>query len=175
MKASGKYVAHRQQHLSILLAHRAMIEEASKEPRPSIDVSKNSRLMTRRLEPFQTIGQQQGISDTGVGRRGKSSIVRSNRVATSGHCAFGADGMSLLLAPGEAECRSRPQGFLQQRITDPGLKLLQGPRASVNGASWSRSPVQVYQCSIENYTTCMSPLLQLIRSHFGCPFAGSII
>lgn len=49
---------------------------------------------------------------------------------------FGADGMSLLLLPGEAECRSPPKG-LQRRITTPGLKQLQGPKASVSGTNWS--------------------------------------
>lgn len=59
----------------------------------------------------------------------------------------------------------RPQGCVQQRITTPGLKRLQGPRASVSGSNWSHP---LYESTIALSRTtwllhqsspCMRPLL----------------
>lgn len=50
----------------------------------------------------------------------------------------------------------RPQGCLQQQITTPGLKRLQGPRASVSGTRWSHTPCtneSTIVLSRTNYTT----------------------
>lgn len=154
-------MAHRQQHLSILLAHRAMIEEASKEPRPSIDVSKNSRLATRRLKSSQSKGQQQGISDMGAGRRGgkQHSKEQSDR-----HELVTAHASALTACrccwPQVRLSADRPQGFLQQRITHPGLKRLQGPRASVSGSRRSLSLYGFTTAQIGNYTAFTNPLVQ---------------
>lgn len=87
---------------------------------------------------------------------------------------FGADGMSLLLLPGEAECRSPPKG-LQRRITTPGLKQLQGPKASVSGTNWSHPLYKSTSYGESSLHTGVRPHFPGAGPYFGIPICNGSI
>lgn len=79
---------------------------------------------------------------------------------------FGADGMSLLLAPGEAECRSPPRVHAAANHR-PWFETAAGAESISQRGLLVTLPVRVYCCSVDNIHDMHQSLITISVLIFG--------